>query len=353
MIRSILSLTYSLIVRVRLLLYTSGLKKTRRLNSPVISIGNITLGGTGKTPFTIYLAKKLRNEGFSPAVLSRGYRGSAEKMNLLVSNGRKLLCSAEESGDEPRLMAEKLPGIKVAVGANRFKSASLCHQEKSPETNIFILDDGFQHVQLKRDLDIVLIDATNPFGGEMLVPSGILREPLSSLARADAFVITRCHLSEGTEEISQRLREFNPSAPIFPFKHRITTLSPVDFPPTEPSVPDLAAEELNGKRALVLAAIGNPLQFLQDLEDLGLTITGTILKRDHHPYTQGDIDAAADEFRRSGADFIVTSEKDEIRIRHLDPAGAPFFSAVLEVNSDCENDFSVWLMTRLKGSMPS
>jgi len=198
MIRSILSLIYSLVVRVRLLLYTSGLKKSRCLKSPVISIGNITLGGTGKTPFTIYLAKKLKNEGFSPAVLSRGYRGSAEKMNLLVSNGRELLCSAEESGDEPRLMAEKLPGIMVAVGSNRFKSARLCHQEKSPETNIFILDDGFQHIQLQRDLDIVLIDATNPFGGEMLVPSGILREPLSSLARADAFVITRCHLSEGS-----------------------------------------------------------------------------------------------------------------------------------------------------------
>ena len=348
MIRSILAAVYSCIVRLRLNLYASGLKKTGKLDTPVISIGNITLGGTGKTPFTIYICRLLQGEGFRPAVLSRGYRGTAEKRNLLVSNGKEAFCSAEESGDEPRLMADNLPGVPVAVGGRRQDSARLCLADPSLDPDLFILDDGFQHIQLQRDINIVLVDATSPFGGERVIPDGILREPLSSLKRADAFVVTRAHQAEeALEMIASRLKEYNPSAPVFFFSHRLADFRIVRETASGSDNAERPGHSPPGTKAFVLAAIGNPLQFIKDLENLGLQISGRVLMRDHHPFSQHELDLTMEEFRESGAEFIITTEKDAIRLKNLDLRGMPLYSVGLETYSSEEARFREWVLPLL------
>ena len=355
MIRSILAGIYSCIVRIRLHLYKTGLRPVRKLDRTVISIGNIVLGGTGKTPFTIYMCQMLLDAGHKPAVLSRGYRGTAEKRNLLISNGREILCSPSESGDEPWLMADKLSGVPVVVGGMRYKSARLCQSDPSLDPDIFLLDDGFQHIQLHRDINIVLIDATSPFGGEYVLPRGILREPISSLKRADAFIVTRSHLgSEGLDEICSRLRQYSPSSPIFLYSHRLSGFTPVFGIDSENQDSAFHTEKPPGENAFVLAAIGNPLQFISDLENLGLNISGQVLMRDHHPFSQEDMYDVIREFKDSGAEFIITTEKDAIRMNHLNLSKAPLYSVGLEVYSSDEKKFREWLLKRLpdSGSCP-
>jgi tetraacyldisaccharide 4'-kinase len=355
MINFLLSGIYGLLVRSRLLLYGTGLKKSARLDKPVISVGNIVLGGTGKTPFTIYICRMLLEAGLKPAILSRGYRGTAEKRNLLISNGREILSTPSESGDEPWLMADKLPGIPVAVGGKRYESARLCQAELNMDPGVFILDDGFQHIQLHRDTNILLIDATSPFGGDHLLPRGILREPLGELKRADAFVITRAHLEgEELERISGRLSRYNPLAPVFFYSHRISGFKKIKRTgstggdgkenPLEQVIP--------GKNSFILAAIGNPLQFIRDLENLDLNISGQILMRDHHPFSQDELDIAVAEFKDSGADFMVTTEKDAVRMGHLNLDGVPLYSAGLEVYSRDEERFRQWLLNRISSFSP-
>lgn len=348
MIKSILAGIYSCSVRIRLKLYATGLKQSRKLDTPVISIGNIVLGGTGKTPFTIYLCQMLLNAGLKPAVLSRGYRGTAEKRNLLVSNGKEVLCSPTESGDEPWLMAKKFSGVPVAVGGVRYKSASLCQADPTLNPDIFVLDDGFQHIQLQRDINIVLIDATSPFGGEYVVPRGILREPLSSLERADAFVVTRTHLEgEDRDRIRSRLNGYSPLAPVFFYSHRLSGFSPVSGTENNDGPSASCAGDPPGSNSFVLAAIGNPLQFIRDLENLGLNISGQALMRDHHPFSQQELGRVMEEFEDSGAEFIVTTEKDAVRLSNLNLRGVPLYSAGLEVYSSDETKFREWLLERL------
>lgn len=345
MIMTLLSSIYTGIVRLRLTLYKYGIRKIKRLDRPVISIGNITMGGTGKTPFTIFTARLLVQAGFSPAILSRGYRGTAEKRNLLISNREGILHPANVSGDEPRLMAENLPRVPIAVGGNRYRSGIVCLQDPSANPDLFILDDGFQHVQLYRDIDIVLIDATSPFGGGETPPKGILREPLSSLRRADALVITRSHLAkENRDLIRARLRNFSPSAPVFFFSHRISGFHALG---TNLKQQESFQADPPGKSAFVLAAIGNPFQFLKDLDKLGLKIEGKILMRDHHLFTQPDVDQAIEQFRDSGAEFMVTTEKDSIKLKNLDLRDVPIYFAAMRMYSGEEDRFRSWLLGKL------
>ena len=355
MIRFILSGIYSLLVRTRLMLYRTGLKKTARLDKPVISVGNIVLGGTGKTPFTIYICGLLLEAGLRPAVLSRGYRGTAEKRNLMISNGREILCTPAESGDEPRLMADKLSGVPVVVGGKRYESARLCQSDPNLDPGVFILDDGFQHIQLHRDINIALIDATSPFGGGHVLPRGILREPLAELKRADAFVITRAHLaSEELDRICNQLSRYSPLAPVFFYSHRISGFKRVRGTGSSGDEKEGTREEqvIPGRKCFVLAAIGNPLQFIRDLENLDLNISGQVLMRDHHPFSQAELDMAVEEFRNSGADFMVTTEKDAIRMGHLKLDEVPLYSAGLEVYSSDEKRFRQWLLERISRFSP-
>ncbi len=206
------SLPYEWAVRARTLFYSFGLFKTKKLPRPVISIGNITVGGTGKTPLVIKLAEGLRERGIPVAILSRGYRAK-KKAGSLVTDGQNLLLSPEEAGDEPFLLASLLKEVPVMIGKDRFKTGMLALERFSIRG--FLLDDGFQHLPLYRDLNIVLIDSQAGFGDGHLLPRGILREPLSHLKRADLFLLTRSEDPMSCQPLQTFLHQVHPSAPIF------------------------------------------------------------------------------------------------------------------------------------------
>jgi len=187
---SALGAVYGWIVKLRSDAYRQGWFPVNRLPCQVISVGNLTLGGTGKTPMTIYVSQQIQSMGFRTAVISRGYGGRAEKTGGIVSDGRRLLMKPIDAGDEPYMMARKLEGIPVLVGQDRYHTGNLALDAFFPE--VIILDDAYQHLRLYRDINLVLLDASNPFGNGHLFPRGTLREPISALSRADAVIMTRC-----------------------------------------------------------------------------------------------------------------------------------------------------------------
>jgi tetraacyldisaccharide 4'-kinase len=294
------------------------LRHRKRLPCRVVSIGNITTGGTGKTPAVIALAEEAKKRGLHPVILTRGYRGKA-KGPCLVTRGEGPLLSVEDAGDEPLLMAERLDGVPIIKGADRYASGlyALKNIDRASKGELlFILDDGFQHWRLERDKDVVLIDADNPFGNGALLPFGRLREPLRSLGRADIIVLSK---SGGTGELQKNgpahalvteIRRHNDDAPIFPAVHKPISceLSSGERKPLE---------WLFGKKVFGLAAIGNPLSFKNTVLSLGAQFLGCRMLRDHHRYRSSDIVKAVKDVKQSGAEWIVTTEKDIIKLRKL------------------------------------
>ncbi len=281
----------------------------RRLPHPVISVGNLTVGGTGKTPFVAFLARLLQRSGYQPVILSRGYRGKFEHSSLLVSDGARILCGPADCGDEPYLLAQQLSGVPILVGKNRYRTGrSLAG---SFDRIIYLLDDGYQHLQLRRDLDILLIDASDPFGNGRLVPAGRLREPLAAIERADQIALTRSHLKDDLGKLMSTIREKNPTAPLFLFHHEAGAF--VDLKSGE----RFNAGQFAGKSVIALAAVGNPQVFLQDLQGLGMRIIDHFLFRDHHFYSQAQLDQVIKSRQENGAQAIVTTAKDAVRLERL------------------------------------
>lgn len=299
----------------------------KRLPCKVISIGNITLGGTGKTPATIAVAKEAKKRGFMPCVLTRGYKGKAQDPCFL-SKGEGPLLNEYQAGDEAMLLAEKLKGVPVIKGSKRYEAGvfamqNLEFQTSNPETRIlFILDDGFQHWGLFRDRDILLIDSLNPFGNRRLLPLGKLREPVSSMKRADVIVVTktdniRSQESEVgsqkslTKNLIEEIREHNAIAPICFAEHRPSTFitaSGETFP----------LEWAKDKKFFGFCGIGNPGSFRKTLTNADVNLTALKTFRDHHRYSKGDLREIIYKAGQSGADWIVTTEKDIMRIRGMD-----------------------------------
>ena len=277
-----------------------------RVDARIVSIGNITAGGTGKTPATIYYARKYLDEGLRTTVLSRGYgRTGPENTPLAVSDGNRILVSPEESGDEPYLISKKLPGVPVVVCGKRVRGAEFAIAEFGAQ--VIVLDDGFQHAAIARDEDIVLIDCTNPFGFGRLLPRGLLREPPGALKRATRFILTRADECDHTETV-RTLAAANPAAEILRSRHRPVGLSTLDGARRE------APGSISGKKALAVSSIGNPAAFESTLRRLGADIVRSMRFRDHHRYAAvdvGDIERAAD---KCGADCIVSTEKDGVRL---------------------------------------
>ncbi|MBI4688621.1 MAG: tetraacyldisaccharide 4'-kinase [Nitrospirae bacterium] len=325
---AILSALYGTILSGRSLLYKTGIKKIRRLPVRVISIGNLTLGGTGKTPATIAVAEEALRSGLNPCILTRGYKGKA-KGPCLVKVGTKQyavssnkteksvptaysLLLTKEFGDEPLLMAERLKDVPVVKCADRYKggvfalSSSLVTR---PSSLVFILDDGFQHYQLHRDIDILLIDAVNPFGNERLFPEGILREPLSSIGRAQAVVITRADAvpSEIINAVSNRIREYNHNAPIHKAFHKPLCMVSPDWSIREISF-------INHRKVYAFSGIANPAHFKTMLNSIGAEAIGVESFKDHYFYNQNDIDKIAES--AAGMD-IITTEKDLVKLMGL------------------------------------
>lgn len=299
------ALLYGLAVRAHRAAYDRGLLRTRQLPVPVISVGNLVAGGTGKTPLVVYLARALRDRGRQAIVLSRGY-GRRSRGIRIVSDGRNIERDWREVGDEPTLMAGLLPGIPIVVGRDRYE-AGLWALDRFP-ADFVLLDDGLQHLRLARTVDIVVVDATDPFGGGHLLPRGLLREPLGALARAHMFCLTRTDQSDRVADLRSRLNALNPHVPIVETVHRPTGLRRISGGRDRP------LSSLREGGVMAFSGIGRPASFERTLRGLGAQIVDAIRYPDHHPYTPQDLTELHRRATRAGADILVTTEKDAIRL---------------------------------------
>jgi tetraacyldisaccharide 4'-kinase len=298
-ILQILSIPYSAAVAFRNRLYDRGVLKPVKLPCPVISVGNITVGGTGKSPTVILIASLLKEKGFHPAVLSRGYGGDTNLPVNIVSDGKCVSLGCREAGDEPVMIAQALPGIPVLTGPKR----SLTGREAAERfgADVLILDDGFQHRSIFRDIDIVLLDAGRPFGNGFLLPRGPLRESPQALARATGVLRTGDSASETS------LGKFD-SSPSFRGVHKPREIVAAATGNASP----LAM--LKGMRVFAFAGIGAPDSFRKSLEALGAEVAAFRIFADHHPYSRSDIGALRLMAKDSGATMIVTTQKDAVRL---------------------------------------
>ncbi|MCP3924784.1 MAG: tetraacyldisaccharide 4'-kinase [Desulfobacterales bacterium] len=308
----LLSKIFGLIVSTRRTFYNKDIFKSFSSPVKVISVGNITVGGTGKTPFTIYLAKLLKENGFNPAVISRGYGGTLEEKGAVVHDGEKMLADVYEAGDEPYLIAEKLKNVPVYVGSSRCKSAD---KAVIGGADFLILDDGFQHLKIDRNFEIILLDSDKPFGNGHLIPRGSLRDPLKYLSLGDAFILTRY---KGVDPDS--LKNIIPSKNIFRTTHKESIYN-VDG--------NCDLNILNGKSAFAFSGIAHNDKFRQSTTSLGLIVEGFKEYKDHHRYERADIDDIYESSK--GCDFIVTTEKDFVKIQKINN-----FKNLLIVSIDIE-----------------
>lgn len=307
-----LSFLYGAGVRLRLRAYRGGVFKRQSLPGFVVSIGNLTVGGTGKTPAAIMLARWAFKEGFRVALLSRGYGGRYQKKVLEVSDGNRIKADPRDAGDEPYLLAKNLSGIPVVISEKRYAAGIFAHENFG--CNFFILDDGFQHLELRRDLDLVLIDAERPFGNGRLLPRGPLREPIGQLARADACIITRCGVQGSGAPPPNFLGDESPPIPFFYADH---LPKKVDFPFLdeihEPGI-------LDGKKVAAFAGIARPEVFKQTLVELGADIVYFKGFKDHYIFRQDEIRKLIDMKEKLDARYLITTEKDWVRMASVAPA---------------------------------
>ena len=309
-----LSYLYGFGARVNLWLYEAGFLSRRKLNCCVISIGNITVGGTGKTPTAQRVAKMIKNLGYRVVILNRGYRSHWDKPLGVVSDGRKIFMTSYEAGDEAYLMAKMMPGVPVVIGKNRDVTGSYAVEKLNAE--VIIMDDGYQHWQLERDLDIVLVDTLNLFGNGNLLPRGILREPLSHLNRADLFLFTKSDQSSQLtrSSLTENIRQYNTKAPIVESIHHAKEFVEIaDWYKGIQQNP-LPLEELKGKRVMVFSAIGNPSSFEQNVSGCGLDIVEAIRYPDHHDYGMLEMQYIGERASKLKADALITTGKDAVKI---------------------------------------
>jgi 3-deoxy-D-manno-octulosonic-acid transferase len=316
----------------------------RPLGVPVISIGGITVGGSGKTPFTTFLAAALRKRGYSPAILTRGYRRRSPAKSLVFAPGVQV--PSAFTGDEAQIFLRDAVA-PIGIGANRYETAQVLVSE-FPSTDVVLLDDGFQHARLKRDLDLVLIDGLDPFGQEEVVPLGRLREPLSALERADALVVTRAESDDRYEAIKRGLRAYNPSAPVF--RTRLIAREWRD------SATGQSLGKLPARQVAAFCGLGNPQNFWHTLESLGLEVVFRWAFSDHHTYQPVELQRLVHQARAHGAEILVTTEKDRMNCpSKIDALIAPLKLAWLEIELELENEasFFSFLEAKLSSGLPS
>ncbi len=303
------SAVYGLIQRLRVRAYARGWLPSRRLEVPVISVGNLTLGGTGKTPMVMWLAETLTRMGCRPAVLSRGYGADAPAEINVVSDGQGVLLPPEEAGDEPVMMARRLKQIPVLSGRRRHALGR--HARQALGAEVMILDDGFQHLALKRDLNLLLLDARRPFGNGRVFPAGELREPLSALERADAVILTRVPEEGMPLDLSPFLP---PGTPIIESRLVPESVEALEGTPTHP------LSWLAGKSFFAFCGIGQPEDFFAVLEQQGARLAGRRPFPDHFDYPEGTLERLVDQARHHGAEALITTEKDAVKLRRQSPA---------------------------------
>jgi tetraacyldisaccharide 4'-kinase len=303
-----LGLLYGAAMRARASLYEHQFFRTHKFGKPVISIGNLTTGGTGKTPLVAAIARHLAQKGRRVCILTRGYGRENPGRRVVVSDGNQILADVTQTGDEPLKLAEQLEG-KAAVICDSDRVSAAQFAEEKLDSDVFILDDGFQNLRIARDVNVATVDATNPWGNKHVLPAGILREPVKALGRADCVVLTRTDQSTEADLLKQVERITR--APVLSSRMIISEIRSIRSTGASQTKTPVA-----GQPVVAFCAVGNPQAFF-DLIRADLNLTGTIAFRDHHQFTQGDSDRVTRDALAGGAQALVTTAKDEVKLRAL------------------------------------
>jgi len=334
---------YGAVIGARNSFYEKGVFKSHSLGVKTISIGNITVGGTGKTPLVALVAEILAENGEKVCILTRGYGRENPKKQILVSDGEKITADVKAAGDEPFELAVKLLGKAIVVAnANRVAAGNWAREKFG--VTAFVLDDAFQHRRVERDLDVICVDATNPFGNGKTLPAGILREPLENLRRADAIVITKANLIEDISVLKSQISKYNSICPIFVSENEISRLVNLkDFAAKSPNLPRTTD---NGQRItdnyLAFCALGNPNNFFEQLQDENFKLVATQTFPDHHFYTPKDIEKLCTKAKQTNAKMLLTTAKDAVKLTDLN-IDLPCFVAESEMVFDSKDGFRRWL----------
>jgi tetraacyldisaccharide 4'-kinase len=302
-----LSILYGAVTRTRLSLYRRGTFQTTRLERPVISVGNITTGGTGKTPLVEWVARTLAAQGKKVCILTRGYGRKDPHLQVIVSDGYSVLASPADAGDEPYLLATKLAGL-AAVISSADRIAAGQEAIKDFGTDCFVLDDGFQHLRLARDLNIVTIDATNPWGGGSLLPYGRLRESPEGLSRSDCVVLTRCDQIHNVDSLREEILKLTGNRPIFQSEMRAVRISPLKNGSETIAPP---------ARVAAFCAVGHPASFFENVRRAGYELGFEKSFPDHHIYSQSEVESMIQGAKEAGANTLITTAKDAVKLRTL------------------------------------
>jgi tetraacyldisaccharide 4'-kinase len=304
----VISFFYRLIINFRNWLYDHKILKEVTLPCPVISVGNITVGGTGKTPCVIMLAQMLQENGFKPAILSRGYGGKSIHPVNVVSDGHKILLDSETAGDEPFLIAQILKGIPVITGAKRIVTGETAINQFG--ANVLICDDAMQHRKIFRDINLVLLDSQSLRVNNHILPRGRLREPITELKRASAFVLTRTDESQQTNNTIEKLVQ-NENIPIFMSIHKPKDMVKGDYSAQWP------ISILAGKKVCAFCGIAKPDSFKKTLLDAGAQVLSFDIFSDHHRYNKNELEKIKTRFIDCRADFLISTQKDGTRLQEL------------------------------------
>lgn len=332
---------YCAVMGLRESLYQSGIFRTNRVDVPVISVGNLTLGGTGKTPVVQYIARMLQQEGLKPAIISRGYLGTAGGRVNIVSDGSSVLLDARKAGDEPRLLAETLRGVQVLTGPARTHPARKAVEQGA---EVLILDDGFQHLALARDIDLVLFHADTLAGNSRVFPGGDLREPVKALSRSHAFILT--NTSDRNRERAARFADLLsarfPGRPVFLAEYAPTLVVSSEEGSWDK---ELSLEQIRRKRLFAFAGIAFPQRFEQTLNDLQLHLCGFMGMADHQRYGKSNLAEILRQAKDTGAEACITTEKDMVKLKGIRPS-MPIYALRMEARLGM--DFLEFMAGKLK-----
>lgn len=324
---------YSLAMRLRESCYRRGHLQSYRFDVPIISVGNLTMGGTGKTPMVQYLACLLQSHGFHPAVVSRGYGGTANGKVNVVSDGSTLLLDAKKAGDEPRLLAETLPGVPVLTGIVRRLPAK---HAVDMGADVLLLDDGFQHLQIVRDVNLVLFSADRLAGNSRVFPGGDLREPVAALHRATGFVMTGVNAAnhQRAMQFGALLQTKFPHIPVTHAGYQVASLVELV---SSGAVAPVPGNPLAREKCFGFCGIARPESFRQTVTGWGLELAGFHPLDDHQRYSTSLIDRLLAEARRSGAGALLTTEKDLVKLTDLaSHLPLPLYGLRMKVEADAQ-----------------
>lgn len=338
-------LAYEAIVRLRNRLFSSSILRERRLPAAVISVGNITLGGSGKTPLVICIAQILVKLGHTPAILTRGYGRIHSREARIIAPGEAVPDAAATLGDEPALVRRHIPSAWLGISKNRLETGKVI-AGRDPKV-VFVLDDGFQHRKLHRDLDIVIIDESQPLKSNRVFPRGTLREPVSGLHRSDGIVRLGLLGEQETDPAGSECRNLKPGTPIFRCRQRIETLVP--FSSWQRFCPGsgIAVEKVPFQEsAYLVSALGNPERFQNDIRRMGINGHGATFFPDHHRLSRKDWQHCVEKAHQKGAGVIITTEKDAVKIS--EPPEFPLLVAVQTTQMADAGAFESFLKSGIK-----